>query len=325
VRNVEIGLDNLKKLSFPFDLKKALKTGIYAGGTSGSGKTNLLYQIADYLMSVTKEELAEIGYKTENKIVVYVFDASQAWQENSSIPYVIHIDKVPMTLDHFPITESVIIDTSKLYVKEQRQVVTDICKVLFTYKVNQPKEKRIWHFLLFEEAQLYLQPSSMRANSGAEVMRLITVGRNFRIRYGLVTQFPSTVDKLPVKMTQQRYFGYTDEKNDKEYIKEFIGKERSEELETFKPGQFYYKCGRTIEKIDTPLFKSTVKAKPFDPCEKELCVVTPEEKQEEDFLKWALLILILCAIGAIIMGLVLNRKALIGGLWLLFNNYLSSK
>jgi hypothetical protein len=43
---------------------------------------------------------------------------------------------------------------------------------------------------------------------------LLTQGANFNIRFIAITQFASMVDKLVVKLAQQRYCGRTSEKND---------------------------------------------------------------------------------------------------------------
>ena len=108
---------------------------------------------------------------------------------------------------------------------------------------------------MFEDAQLYLPNHGLRANVYQEVMRLVTTGRNFNIRYGLITQFPSMVDKTCVKMTKQRYFGWTNEKNDITYLKAFLG-ERVSELETLEVGQFLYDYGKTTKRIQAPKFEA---------------------------------------------------------------------
>ena len=217
-------------------------------------------------------------------VIVWVLDVSQAWPGKSRIAKTIRIDTYPTKLENFPMNESVIFDLSRLYMNQQREVVTALCKALFNYKVNLPKSKRRWHFIMFEECQLYLKQSSMRSNASAEVLRLITVGRNYKIRYGLITQFPSSVDKLPVKMTKQRYFGYTDEPNDKAYLSSFIGKDRAEELETMTVGQFYYKKGRQIEKISTPEYKRKIEQieeiQPQKPVRKIIPPYVPTKKSD---------------------------------------------
>ena len=56
-----------------------------------------------------------------------------------------------------------------------------------------------------------------------ETVRPVTQGGNFGIRFIAITQFASMVDKLLVKMAQQRYFGRTSEYNDLRYIHAVIG------------------------------------------------------------------------------------------------------
>jgi len=232
---------------FPFDIKKALKSGWFLSGTSGSGKTNLAYQLADRLIKAG--------------VVVYVFDPSQAWKKFSNIKNWIQVRRGEYKL-RFPKKESVIFDISHLYVPEQREFVESFCRSLFIQRTFGPEPDH-WIFLIFEEAQIYLHQHAMRSKAYQEVMRLITVGRNpaYKIRFGLITQFAATVDKLCVKMTEQRYFGYSDELNDKKYLQNFVGKENIAKLDTLKVGEFLYDVGKVTKHIKTPLFQSKTKPK----------------------------------------------------------------
>lgn len=236
-----------------FDIEEAKKSGVYLGGTSGSGKTNTAFSLIDALM--------------QQGIIVYVFDPSQAWQNKSNVPHYIVVDKLETF--SFDQNQSLIFDISHLYVEDQRKLVAAFCKSIYMSQVNLPPEKRQWIFIFFEEAQIYLQQNSMRNRASAEVMRLITVGRNFKIRYGLITQFPSTIDKLPVKMTKQRYFGYTDEKNDIEYVKAFLGIDKAKELNTLKTGEFIYQYGKLLERLQFPEFKTQLQPQEIKPKQPE--------------------------------------------------------
>ena len=65
----------------------------------------------------------------------------------------------------------------------------------------------------------------MRRSSPCEsVLDVVTVGANYQLRFGLITQFPAMVDKTPVKIAQQRFLGWTWEKNDVDYLKAFVVK-----------------------------------------------------------------------------------------------------
>jgi hypothetical protein len=98
-------------------------------------------------------------------------------------------------------------------------------------------------FIVFEEAQTYLPNGALRLatrrSSPCEgVLDIVTVGANYGLRFGLLTQFPAMVDKAPVKITQQRYFGWTWEKNDVQYLKGFLSKAWIEKLQSLQKGEF---------------------------------------------------------------------------------------
>lgn len=224
-----------------FDPKEALKSGIYIGGGKGSGKTTTAHKLIDILM--------------KNGVIVYIFDNSQAWLDRSTVPYYIKINKIPFSID-FTIDKSIVFDISELYVEEQQLVVAEFCKQLFTTQVKLPKEKRKWVYIILEEAQTYIPEGSMRSKAAREIKRLITVGRNFCIGFGLITQFPSTVDKLSIKATNQKYFGRTSEPNDISYISGFLGKEYSEKLSSLNVGQFIYSNAGKMDITQFEYFES---------------------------------------------------------------------
>ncbi len=221
------------------DVAKALKSGVFLSGTSGCGKSNLGFHIADRLMKAGA--------------IVYVFDPSQAWMKGSSIQTVLTVSEQTPQLS-FPSNASAIFDISRLYIPIQRKTVEHVCKGIFNFQVNKPESLRRNIFLMFEESQIYLQQNSMRSKDCQEVMRIVTVGRNFRLRFCVLTQYPSTIDKLCIKSSEQRYWGSTSEYNDKKYIESFIGKEVNQ-LQDLEVGEFLYNSGSTIKKIFVPLFR----------------------------------------------------------------------
>jgi len=228
-----------EQAEFPFDISEALKSGTFTSGTSQSGKTNLNFWLANELM--------------KNGVIVYVFDPSQAWVKKSSIPRCITLkNPLPLTCDL--VNDSTIYDISRLHVDEQCEFVEKFCKTLFEARVD--SEHRPKTYLMFEEAHLYFPEGCMRAKAYREALRVVTVGANFNIRFGLITQWASMVDKKIVKFPKQKYLGYSDEKNDKEYLRSFIG-DRVEELETLKTGEFLYDYGKTTKRIQTPLFRAS--------------------------------------------------------------------
>ena len=222
--------------SLMFDVNEAMASGIFISGTSGSGKTNLAFHFAKKLM--------------QHGVVVFTLDPSQAWQ-NSSIPTNLTIPQPTQPTQINWKAESTIFDISTLYVKDQRKFTEQFCQAIFTAATNGFNPKI---FIFFEDAQLYIPNHGLRANVFQEVMRLITCGRNYNIRFGLITQFASMVDKTAIKMCKQRYFGWTNEKNDLAYLKNFLGN-RASELETLATGQFLYDYGNTTKRMQTQKFQ----------------------------------------------------------------------
>ena len=68
------------------------------------------------------------------------------------------------------------------------------------------------------------------------------------------------IDKNVIRMCGQKYIGKADELNDKKYLKNWLG-DLVEDLAGLKTGEFYYKIGDAITKIQTDKFIQTRKQK----------------------------------------------------------------
>jgi hypothetical protein len=227
---------------FSFSVEEALKTGFYVSGTPGSGKSDIAMMCAD--------ELRKAG------AIVMVWDPSQDWPERYPINYVIQFRNPPFALENIQLKDA-IFDTSTLTVLQMQEVVDRFCWLLYNYQAKKTKEERKQFFLIFEEAQVIIPQGVARAKRLQNVMRIVTVGRNYKIRLGLVTQFASTVDKDVLKAAKQRWFGWTDEMNDARYISNFIGEEEAKSLRYFNSGEFMYNytARNILEKIKIQPFK----------------------------------------------------------------------
>jgi len=224
---------------FEIDIAEALNSGIFISGTSASGKSNLGFIVSDMLM--------------RKGVTVYAIDPSQAWQR-SSIPNRIMIPK-PMKVE-WRDPCSTVFDISRLNVLQQKIFVEGFCRTIFNARAN--SEYRPKTFIFFEEAHLYFPEGCMRAKSYQEALRIVTVGRNFNVRFGLITQWCALIDKVVLRFPRQKWFGYTDEKNDVQYLQNFVG-DKANELETLEVGEFLYDYGKVTKKVKVPLFKEKVK------------------------------------------------------------------
>ncbi len=231
-------------LPFSFDLGEAMRTGIFISGTSGYGKTNLAFHLVNEMM--------------RNGVGVNVFDPSQAWR-NSGMPIVHQFrDYESFSAKDYPREKSIVYDISLLYVEQQKEVMTSIVRDMFNRSTRLRNRPR--RVFVFEECQLLVPQGRLQSNEAQEVLRMMTVGRNFNLRFILITQRPATVDKTAVSLCGQKYLGRVDELNDIRYLRNWIG-DWVEKLPSLNIGEFVYSKGNEPNVIRTPLFVPMVPPK----------------------------------------------------------------
>ena len=227
----------------PFNLSEAKDTGFFACGTSQSGKTTLCKHLVKTIV--------------DNGINVYVIDISKAWTVDTPIDNIIEVPSNASNVE-VPVNLSTVIDLSQLGYEQRKKYVIAFSQAIYNYHQKFGFKKAPFEFVLYEEAHTYL-PNGCFARSGgkyAPMIDLVTVGANFNLRFGAITQFPALIDKNVIKICQQRYFGWTTEKNDLAYIEKFIGKEHTDPKQcdtvfNLNKGQFLYQLRNRIEKIQS--------------------------------------------------------------------------
>jgi hypothetical protein len=226
----------------PFNLRECLESGIAVTGCPGSGKTTLLKQIVDLM--VTEGYVSPEGI--HEPITVYVLDVSKAWNSGTAIKNVIEVKEGTTTFQ----TVNTIFDLSGLSFNVKRRWVNSFVKSIYDAHVNGTITGR--EFIVFEECHTYLPTGALRASEKFEpIINLVTVGRNFKLRYAFATQFPAMCDANLFKSPQQRYFGWTTEFNDVSRIRSYFPRKRKNELEDelreLGKLRFIYQYGNTIE------------------------------------------------------------------------------
>lgn len=250
---------------FEFNLNEALKSGIYICGTTGTGKTDLAMYTAQELM--------------KHDVLVIVFDGSQDWQNRSSIPRFqtltnSFINEIPQT--------SLIYDISKLSIRKRQKLIETFSQQIYQYQAETPKQDRKQYFLIFEESENYFPQGCMRARRFENTSMLMSEGRNYKVRFCCITQFSAMIDKQAMRYMKQRYFGYTDEFNDVQYLKAFLGNE-SQELKKLDAGTFLYYHAGTVKKIDIEPFNANIRKTEIKIPESKLVQILEKPKQTDDF------------------------------------------
>jgi hypothetical protein len=223
-----------------FNLEEAMKSGVLVSGTTGTGKSDVGMYLTDQLMN--------------EGIIVVVFDSSQDWQKRSSIARyqtlaIPHIDTVP--------ERSVIFDISRLSVEQRQKLIENFSQTLYQRQAMNPSRRQ--YFLIFEEGSSYFREGFMRGKRFSNTAMLMSEGRNYGVRFMVITQFFASIDKMSMRYMRQRYFGYTDELNDVSYVKAFLGDQASK-LRDLSAGQFiYYNAGRTTKISIEPYTSTTPK------------------------------------------------------------------
>lgn len=225
--------------ALPFDLQEALRSGLYCAGTTGTGKTDIGMYAASLLMKYG--------------VTVLVFDSSQDWLNRSSILHYrtlasSFIDKIP---EH-----SIIYDISHLTIRQQQELVERFCKILMRYQATIPDQERRQYFLVFEEAHTYFPEGCMRAKRLQNTVKMMTQGRNFKVRFMAITQFSSLIDKTAMRYMTQRFLGNSNEPNDVAYLRKIIGK-YAEQLGSLRNGEFLYYNRGNVKRIQIKPFETT--------------------------------------------------------------------
>ncbi len=228
--------------TIPFNFQEAVDNGFFVSGTTQSGKSTLSKWIVQKII--------------DNGANAYILDVSKVWTQCAPISNVIDVPS-NVTEISIPSNQSAVIDLSNLdYIKRINYVIA-FCKCVYNWHKDKGFKRAPIEFLIFEEAHSYFANGCFRnPRQFSPCVDLITIGANFNLRFGVITQFPASLDKALVKVSQQRFFGWSTEKNDLDYIKAFVGKEYTKpdnpnSVFNLQKGQFLYQLRNKIEKIQS--------------------------------------------------------------------------
>jgi hypothetical protein len=216
------------------DVETILRSGFAIFGNSGSGKTNLCKLIADRLI--------------KSGITVYVLDSAQQWLHMPGFKEIVVSGRGRYDWN----VENTIFNLSSLSIPDRISFVDVFCGALV-----EPRFRNRWEVVIFEECQLYIPNNALRSlKKYGNVLSFLTLGRNFHLRYGLISQFPSYVEKYLIRNTQLRYYGWMHETNDIRYVSSMISREAVQKLKTLEAGEFLYENMGRIKLLKTSMYEN---------------------------------------------------------------------
>jgi len=235
--------ENMESSELQFNVQEAMKSGVVISGITGTGKTDLGMYLVDQLM--------------KEGILAIVFDSSQDWQNRSSIAQyetltIPSISAIPQS--------SIIFDISTLSVEQRQRLIERFSETLYRHQAMTPSKKQ--YFLVFEEGSSYFREGFMRGKRFSNTSMLMSEGRNYGVRFMVITQFFASIDKMSMRYMRQRYFGSTNEPNDVDYIAKFFSRERKQEigktLRGLDVGSFLYMHGSETKRIHIEPYESQI-------------------------------------------------------------------
>jgi energy-coupling factor transporter ATP-binding protein EcfA2 len=225
-QRLEIETENFDEI---FDVDALLRSGLVVFGGSGCGKSTLAKAVV--------RRLAAKG------IVSYVVDSSRAWTNEG-------YDTIEVSRDckcYIWNSENTVFDVCLLSVDEKVIFADTLARSLLDAHICGTVDRP--EILVFEESETYLGNNTLRSKRLEHVLTLVSTGRNFALRYIAISQVPSMIDKLPIKLCEQRFFGRLSEPNDQRYCKAILNKESVEQLKSLTVGNFISENKGKIQKF----------------------------------------------------------------------------
>lgn len=230
-------------LNLPFDLAEAQKSNILISGTNSTGKSRLACGIASLLRKFDWQVVA--------------FDNSGVYRDISDIGHLIKVyplhyegAKIPRITDF-----SVVYDLSLQTPSEQVYTVNMILQDLWENRVIQGAQK--WTLVLLEEMHLYAR--NVRGALSQNLLRIMTVGRNQKIRVLGVTVDLALIDPAFIRLCGQRYHGRLGiEENSKRKFRAYYGGDWLTVATELRTGDFIYYKDR-LRVVNVPLFEPKTK------------------------------------------------------------------
>lgn len=224
---------NMGKL--PIDLSECKRSNILISGTNQQGKSLCAMSIADVLM--------------RNQWQIITFDTCGNWKSKSSIPIVLKVRDKNMSVNF---SKSMICDLSLLKLKNQKGFIEKFLERLWLLRVVTRNDK--WILCVFEEFQLMAK--NLRGELSQNLLRIMSVGANWKIRCLGITPDLSLIDPAFIRLCQQRYhFRLGNEPNAKRRFRAYYGLDWTRITKSLDVGYCLYVLRDKVAIHKIPMFQ----------------------------------------------------------------------
>lgn len=227
-----------------FDLPECQRSNLLISGTNNTGKTNLACLVASVLQ--------RLGWR------VVAFDSSGAWLEQSDIPVyaTVNFDSESETFKIPLFQDSILYDLTLLLPTEQTQFV-DLVLLDLRHRQLESDRKR-WTMVFLEEAQLYCK--NVRGTVSQNILRIMSVGRNQRVRVCCVSPDLALLDNSFIRLTGQRFHARLGiEENGKRKFRAYYGLDWLRVTLEHDLGFYTYLLKDKLQVVKVPLFETANK------------------------------------------------------------------
>jgi len=225
------------KIGLPLDFLECERSNLLVSGCNQQGKSLTAMAISSLL--------ERQGWQ------VVVFDNSSVWKQKSNIAtcYVVNETVSDYLLSTH---DSAIFNISLLTSEQQKSFVETVLRNIWNLRIKLKLDT--WLLLVFEEFQLYAK--NVRGSLSQNLLRIMTVGANLRIRVLGITCDLALVDPAFIRLCQQRYhFKLGNEPNANQRFRRYYGEDWLKEALKLNIGECVYVNNDKLSLAKIPLFK----------------------------------------------------------------------